>query len=669
MIVLGTQIDGSLPIAYVAVFVVLFLMQWTMRKRVAGAYLENQRMTNRMTAQGYTAWDNVFTGNRYNLRLWLDGFKGKLRDGLDAQITAIMTKEGLSAASGIVGLAIVFAAMAWIAVRNAGDMEVLIALAATLPRQIEMTHDVHTFTSGWNDLLAQLGAPDRRRRQHASGRRPGLRRAHEVRPADAARRRQRQQRHLARRRHGPDPRAADRAHQRARRQRLGQIDAADQPEIGGQDPRLLLADRGPAGVRIRAGRRTRSKSTRTAIRSSRATPRSSAFPPASGNCARCRRSSATPTRRSICSTNGTPISIRTTAPRPTRWSRSLPGARGWSRFRTGIGFEGRSEHDVDPPRRAWRALPPAGLAVCRAFAQAFPSRTITIVVPYPPGGPIDALARLIAQEAAADLKQPIVVENRPGASGIVGTGAVARAEPDGYTLILGTNQTHATNQSLIKNWTFDAVKDFAPVAGVAAMPHVLVVRKEFEAQERRRRGGDGEGQARRADLRLDGQRLGRASRRRAVQDQGRHRHAACAVQGAGADDDRTARRPRRSQHRAAARADRAADRVRQHPRARHRQRAADAQLDTVPTFAEAGVAGVEADAWSALFAPAKTPPAVIDQLVQGGCGRDGERVRRASLARQGLPVALKTPAEMSAMLPGEVAKWAAVIKLANVTVE
>jgi ABC-type bacteriocin/lantibiotic exporter with double-glycine peptidase domain len=154
VIVLGTQIDGSLPIAYAAVFVVLFVMQWSMRKLVARAYLENQRMTNRMTAQGYTAWDNVFAGNRYNLHLWLHGFKGKLRDGLDAQIRAIMTKETLSAASGIVGLAIVFAAMAYIAVHNAGDLEVMIALAATLPRQIEMTHDVHTFTSGWNELLA-----------------------------------------------------------------------------------------------------------------------------------------------------------------------------------------------------------------------------------------------------------------------------------------------------------------------------------------------------------------------------------------------------------------------------------------------------------------------------------------------------------------------------------
>jgi ABC-type transport system involved in cytochrome bd biosynthesis fused ATPase/permease subunit len=126
-----------------------------MRKRVASAYLENQRATNRMTAQGYTAWDNVFTGNRYNLRLWLDGFKTKLRWGLDAQIRAIMTKEGLSAASGIIGLAIVFTAMAFVAYRDVGNLEVMIALAATLPRQIEMTKDVHTFTSGWNDLLAQ----------------------------------------------------------------------------------------------------------------------------------------------------------------------------------------------------------------------------------------------------------------------------------------------------------------------------------------------------------------------------------------------------------------------------------------------------------------------------------------------------------------------------------
>ena len=256
VIVLGTQIDGSLPIAYAAVFAALFLMQWTMRKRVASAYRENQRMTNRMTAQGYTAWDNVFAGNRYNLRLWLGGFKSKLRDGLDAQIRAIMTKEGLSAASGIVGLAIVFAAMAYIAVHNSTDLEVMIALAATLPRQIEMTHDIHTFTSGWNELLASwarmTGVADNMHPEADAefDARMKLDRLVLREGGNAS------ERHLARRRDGADPVAADRAHQRARRQRIGQIDAADHPESGGQDARLLLADGGPAGVPVlaRAGR-------------------------------------------------------------------------------------------------------------------------------------------------------------------------------------------------------------------------------------------------------------------------------------------------------------------------------------------------------------------------------------------------------------------------------
>jgi len=154
VIVLGVEIDASLPVAYALVIATLLLLQWLMRRRVSEAYLANQRMTNRMTAQGYTAWDNVFTGNRYNLRLWLNGFKGKLRDGLASQITAVVTKEGLSATSGIIGLAIVFAAMAYVAMRSTGDLEVMIALAATLPRQIEMTKDMHSFAAGWNDFLA-----------------------------------------------------------------------------------------------------------------------------------------------------------------------------------------------------------------------------------------------------------------------------------------------------------------------------------------------------------------------------------------------------------------------------------------------------------------------------------------------------------------------------------
>jgi ABC-type bacteriocin/lantibiotic exporter with double-glycine peptidase domain len=111
-------------------------------------------MTNRMTAQGYTAWDNVFAGNRYNLRLWLAGFKSRVRDALRAQIRAVVAREGMSAMGGILALAVVFGAMIMIAARETTDAAVLIAMAATLPRQIEMTHDVHQLASGWNELVA-----------------------------------------------------------------------------------------------------------------------------------------------------------------------------------------------------------------------------------------------------------------------------------------------------------------------------------------------------------------------------------------------------------------------------------------------------------------------------------------------------------------------------------
>jgi len=111
-------------------------------------------MTNRMTAQGYTAWDNVFVGNRYNLRLWLAGFKSRLRNALRAQIKAVVAREGMSAMGGVIALAVIFAVMISIAARDTTDAATLIAMAATLPRQIEMTHDVHQLASGWNELVA-----------------------------------------------------------------------------------------------------------------------------------------------------------------------------------------------------------------------------------------------------------------------------------------------------------------------------------------------------------------------------------------------------------------------------------------------------------------------------------------------------------------------------------
>ena len=113
-----------------------------------------------------------------------------------------------------------------------------------------------------------------------------------------------------------------------------------------------------------------------------------------------------------------------------------------------------------------------------AFAQtppAWPTRPITLVVPFPPGGTTDLLARLVAREAGNRLGQSMVVENRPGAGGGIGAATVARAQPDGYTLVMGTLGTQVTNQFIYAQMPYDSSKDFAPVTLVANSPNVLLV--------------------------------------------------------------------------------------------------------------------------------------------------------------------------------------------------
>ena len=302
-------------------------------------------------------------------------------------------------------------------------------------------------------------------------------------------------------------------------------------------------------------------------------------------------------------------------------------------------------------------------------AQGFPSRSITIIVPYPPGGPVDALARLIAQEAAGDLNQPIVVENRPGGSGIIGAQAVARAEPDGHVLVLGTNQTHATNQSLIKNCPYDAVRDFAPVAGIAAMPHVLVLRKSLALTS----VGDVVAMAKAKPGTLTFGSTGNGS--------GAHLAGELFKTKAGIDMLHVPFKGL-SPMLTELLADRIDISIAPLPgligqqiesgsvRALGLARAERVpQLASVPTFAESGVPGVEADAWSALFAPARTPAPVIERLYLAIATALSKDAVRAAMAKQGIPPALKTPAEVAAMLPGEVAKWAAVIKASNVVMD
>lgn len=119
----------------------------------------------------------------------------------------------------------------------------------------------------------------------------------------------------------------------------------------------------------------------------------------------------------------------------------------------------------------------------RARAQApwAPSRPVRLVVAYPAGGPTDVIARIVAQDLSTVLGQNVIVENVGGAAGALGTRQVARAEPDGHVITFGNNQTHGNNMFMLKEPGYDAVKDFAPLAGVGAFEHVFVTRKDLPA--------------------------------------------------------------------------------------------------------------------------------------------------------------------------------------------
>lgn len=124
------------------------------------------------------------------------------------------------------------------------------------------------------------------------------------------------------------------------------------------------------------------------------------------------------------------------------------------------------------------ALAPAG----QAAAQEFPTRPVTLVIPFAAGGSTDLVGRLIAERMAAELGQPVVVENKGGAGGNLGAAQVAKASPDGYTILMGTVATHALNPALYKKMPYDPVTSFAPVSLLVVVPNVLVVNPDFPAK-------------------------------------------------------------------------------------------------------------------------------------------------------------------------------------------
>lgn len=296
------------------------------------------------------------------------------------------------------------------------------------------------------------------------------------------------------------------------------------------------------------------------------------------------------------------------------------------------------------------------------------SRTVRIIVPYPAGGPVDALARIIAQEIAPALGQPVIVENMPGASGAAGTKAAARAEPDGHTLVLGNNQTHATNKYLLKEPGYDPVADFSPIAGLADLQHALVVRNEIGVSDvkglialaksqpgKLNYGSTGVGSASHLAMELFKVRTGTDMQHVPF------RGAAPMTQEiiAGRIDLAFSTLPS----------------VLPQIEAKTMQAFAIAspkrapQLPNVPTLAEVGVTDADADAWLALFAPKDVPQpiqAAITRAVMDALAKDAVK---ANIAKQGIALNLRDPKAFAAYLDAEITKWGEVIKVAKVQPE
>ncbi len=157
-------------------------------------------------------------------------------------------------------------------------------------------------------------------------------------------------------------------------------------------------------------------------------------------------------------------------------------------------------------------------------AAQYPDRPIRLVVPFPAGGGADTLARMIMPKVEQALGATIVIDNKGGAGGNVGAEYVAHAAPDGYTLLYGTNGTHAINQSLYSNLRFDPVKDFAPVSRMTLIAAMLFVNNDFPPNSVEALIALRQGQPRQGELRLVRQRHDLASRGRPLPHHGRDRH-------------------------------------------------------------------------------------------------------------------------------------------------
>jgi len=307
------------------------------------------------------------------------------------------------------------------------------------------------------------------------------------------------------------------------------------------------------------------------------------------------------------------------------------------------------------------------LCAAAATAQTYPNRTIRLIVPFPPGGLNDTAARLLQPHLEKALGQPVIVDNRPAASGIVGTDTVAKAPPDGHTLLMVAS-THTVIPATNAKLPYDAERDFAPIAMIGRNPFLFIVNAQVPAKTL----GEFIALAKASPGKLNYATVGAASQSHLVTElfsqragikmqhipyRGGAPAILATVQG---DTEFTIISPLASLPQVqsgALRAIAAGGLTR------------DPQLPDLPTVAESGFPGFEAIQWVGLLAPAGTPKEIIERLNAevNRAIRDPDMI--AKLAAQGVSPAGGTPAEFQKVIATEIRNWTETARAANIKAE
>ena len=307
-------------------------------------------------------------------------------------------------------------------------------------------------------------------------------------------------------------------------------------------------------------------------------------------------------------------------------------------------------------------------ATAAGAQQAYPNKPIRVLVGFAPGGGTDILARALGQPLAELLGQPITIDNRAGAGGIIATELGARAAPDGYTLLVGSSAGFAINPNLMAKLPYDPVRDFAPVGMFATLSYMVDVHPSLPTKTLRdllalarakpgaiNFGSAGQGSSTHLAIEQFAQMAGVKMTHVPYKGNTPAMTALMSGEVAMVFDPVLTSAPLVRSGRVRALAVTTAQR--------------SALLPEVPTVAEAGVAGYESGNWFGIFAPAGTPREIVERL-NAAINRSMTRPdMKDKLASQGADALTGTPAELAALVQRELAKFAAIIKAAAVRIE